>query len=78
MIITALPAIVNIFGRRGNLLSVEESMIDAVLNAAIFAALALCIVGFSAWAHKRLSDLVRGRTSEFSDARLTSPCRSIL
>jgi hypothetical protein len=54
MIITALPAIVNIFGRRGNLLSVEESMIDAVLNAAIFAALALCIVGFSAWAHKRV------------------------
>jgi hypothetical protein len=28
-------------------------MIDAMLNAAIFAALALSIVGFSAWAHKR-------------------------
>ena len=41
-------------GPRGNLLSVEGSMIDAVLNAAIFAALALCIVGFSAWAHKRV------------------------
>jgi hypothetical protein len=39
---------------RGNLLSVEGTMIDAVLNAAIFAALALCIVGFGAWAHKRV------------------------
>jgi hypothetical protein len=29
-------------------------MIDAVLNAAIFAALALCIVWFGAWAHKRV------------------------
>jgi len=31
-----------------------RSMIDAVLNVAVFAALALCIVGFSAWAHKRV------------------------
>ena len=38
----------------GNLLSVEESMIDAALNVAVFAALVLCIVGFSAWAHKRV------------------------
>jgi hypothetical protein len=38
----------------GNLLSVEESMIDAVLNIAVFAALVLCIVGFSAWARKRV------------------------
>jgi hypothetical protein len=29
-------------------------MIDAVLNVGVFAALVLCIVGFSAWAHKRL------------------------
>ena len=29
-------------------------MIDAVLNVAVFAALVLCIVGFSAWAHKRV------------------------
>jgi hypothetical protein len=29
-------------------------MVDAVLNVAIFAALALCIVGFDAWAHKRV------------------------
>jgi hypothetical protein len=38
----------------GNLLSVEGSMIDAVLNAAVFAALVLCIVGFGAWAQKRV------------------------
>jgi hypothetical protein len=38
----------------GNLLSVEGSMIDAVVNVAIFAALVLCIVGFGAWAHKRV------------------------
>jgi hypothetical protein len=37
-----------------NLLSVEGSMIDAVLNVAVFAALVLCIVGFGAWAHKRV------------------------
>jgi hypothetical protein len=29
-------------------------MIDAVVNVAIFAALFLCIVGFGAWAHKRV------------------------
>jgi hypothetical protein len=29
-------------------------MIDAVLNIAVFAALVLCIVGFSAWARKRV------------------------
>jgi hypothetical protein len=28
-------------------------MIDAVLNVAVFAAL-VCIVGFRAWAHKRV------------------------
>ena len=32
-----------------------RSMIDAVLNIAVFAALVLCIVGFGAWAHKRVS-----------------------
>jgi hypothetical protein len=29
-------------------------MIDAVVNVAIFAALVLRIVGFGAWAHKRV------------------------
>jgi hypothetical protein len=29
-------------------------MIDALLNVAVFATLALCIVAFSAWAHKRV------------------------
>jgi hypothetical protein len=29
-------------------------MVDAVLNIAVFAALVLCIVGFGAWAHKRV------------------------
>src|SRR5262249_14326910 len=38
----------------GNLLSVERSMIDAVLNVAVFAALVLCIVGFVAGARKRV------------------------
>jgi hypothetical protein len=37
-----------------NLLSMEGSMIDAVVNVAIFATLGLCIVGFGAWAHKRV------------------------
>jgi hypothetical protein len=32
----------------------RESMIDAVLNVAVFAALVLCIVGFGAWARKRV------------------------
>jgi hypothetical protein len=40
--------------QEGNLLSVEGSMIDALFNVAVFAALVLCIVGFSAWAHKRV------------------------
>jgi hypothetical protein len=29
-------------------------MIDAMLNVAAFATLGLCIVGFGAWAHKRV------------------------
>ena len=29
-------------------------MIDAVMNVAVFAALVLCIVGFGAWARKRV------------------------
>jgi len=37
-----------------NLLSMEGSMIDAVVNVAIFATLGLCIVGFGAWTHKRI------------------------
>jgi hypothetical protein len=39
----------------GNLLSVEGK-IDALLNVAVFAVLVLCIVGFGAWARKRLRD----------------------
>ena len=35
-------------------LSVEGSMIDAVFTVAVFATLALCIVGFGAWARKRV------------------------
>jgi hypothetical protein len=38
----------------GNLLSMEGSMIDAVLNVAVFAPLVLCIVGFGTWAHRRV------------------------
>jgi hypothetical protein len=30
----------------------EGNMIDALLNVAVFAALVLCIVGFSAWARQ--------------------------
>jgi hypothetical protein len=40
--------------QEGDLLSLEGSMIDALLNVALFAALALCIAGFGAWAHKRV------------------------
>jgi hypothetical protein len=29
-------------------------MIDALFNVAVFAALVLCIVGFGAWAQKRV------------------------
>ena len=29
-------------------------MIDVLFNLAVFAMLGLCIVGFSAWAHKRV------------------------
>jgi hypothetical protein len=39
---------------KGNLLSMEGNMIDALFNVAVFAALVLCIVGFGAWAHKRV------------------------
>ena len=45
---------------KGDLLSVEGAMIDALFNVAVFAALALCIVGFGAWAHKRV-DAHQGR-----------------
>jgi hypothetical protein len=37
---------------RGNPLSVEGSMIDAVLTVGVFTTLGLCIIGFGAWAHK--------------------------
>jgi hypothetical protein len=37
-------------------------MIDAVINFAVFAALVLCIVGFSAWAHKLVSVTLSART----------------
>jgi hypothetical protein len=33
---------------------VEGAMIDALFNVALFATLGLCIVGFRAWAHKRV------------------------
>jgi hypothetical protein len=32
----------------------EGNMIDALFNVAVFAVLGLCIVGFGAWAHKRV------------------------
>jgi hypothetical protein len=48
------PAYDKSIPQSGNLLSAEGSMIDAVLNIAVFAALVLCIVGFGAWAHKRV------------------------
>jgi hypothetical protein len=41
---------------KGNLLSMEGNMIDALFNVAVFAALGLCIFGFGAWAHKRVDD----------------------
>ena len=44
---------------KGNLLSMEGNMIDALFNVAVFAALALSIVGFSAWAHERVDDRCR-------------------
>ena len=56
----ALPATGNIshLGQinpsKGNLLSVEGTMIDALFNVALFATLVLCIVGFGAWARKRV------------------------
>ena len=39
---------------KGNLLSVEGAMIDVLFNIAVFATLGLCIVGFGAWAQKRV------------------------
>jgi hypothetical protein len=36
---------------KGNLLSMEGNMNDALFNVAVFTTLALSIVGFSAWAH---------------------------
>jgi hypothetical protein len=35
-------------------LLVEGAMIDALFAVAVFATLGLCIVGFGAWAHKRV------------------------
>jgi hypothetical protein len=40
--------------QEANLLSVEGAMIDALFNVAVFAMLGLCIVGFGAWAQKRV------------------------
>ena len=37
-----------------HLLSMEGNMIDALFNVAVFVALGLCILGFGAWAHKRV------------------------
>jgi len=39
---------------KGNLLSMEGNTIDALFDVAVFATLALCIVWFSAWAHRRV------------------------
>ena len=39
---------------KGNVLSMEGVMLDALFNVAVLAMLVLCIVGFSAWAHKRV------------------------
>jgi len=39
---------------KGNLLSVEGAMIDTLFNVAVFATLVVCIVGFGAWAHRRV------------------------
>jgi hypothetical protein len=56
----ALLATGNIYALRqinpsnGNLLSMEGKMIDGLFNVVVFAALGLCIVGFNAWAHKRV------------------------
>jgi hypothetical protein len=49
-----IPQVRQINSSNDNLLSMEGSMIDAVMNVAVFAALVLCIVGFSAWARKRV------------------------
>jgi hypothetical protein len=38
----------------GGLQGGRRRVIDALFNVAVFAALALCIVGFGAWAHKRV------------------------
>ena len=35
----------------------EGDMIDALFNVAVFTALGLCIVGFGAWAHRRVDAL---------------------
>jgi hypothetical protein len=55
----ALPATGNIshlgqINPSRGILSVEGNMIDALFDVAVFAMLALCIVGFSAWANKRV------------------------
>jgi hypothetical protein len=39
---------------KDNILFVEGAMIDALLNVAVFATLGLCIIGFGAWARKRV------------------------
>ena len=57
MIVTAVASDREYFSpttSRGNLVSVEGSMIDAVFTVAVFATLGLCIVGFGAWAHRRV------------------------
>jgi hypothetical protein len=54
MVVTCVASDWEYFWLRRNLLSVEGSMIDAVINAGIFAALVLCIAGFGEWAHKRV------------------------
>jgi len=37
-----------------NALDASDLAVGALVNVAVFAALGLCIVGFGAWAHRRV------------------------
>src|SRR6516165_9846786 len=56
--------------QKGNLLSMEGNMIDALFNVAVFAALVLCIVGFSAG---RISELMLNKGDRIACPRSPSP-----
>jgi hypothetical protein len=53
----------------GNLISVEASMIDSVLNVAIFATLGLCISGSGAWAKPRVNVIPRRKPNSKTSLR---------